>query len=428
MKKAILVIVVLLVLAAIIIASITSGKGRRGERVYAEAVESRDITEVVKASGEVDARVKVNISSHLIGKIEKLYVEEGDEVEAGQPFLDLEKEAFVAARDDWASRLAISKNDVEQARVALADSELRAGRARKLTADGILTTEQLEAAELALTSSRLRLERSEETVRQVEANLIKARDDLRKTTLYAPLAGRVVSLRAEEGEVVVSGTMNNAASVIGTIADLSEILAVVDVDETEIANVRLGQEATLVVDALPEREFNGRVVEVGNSGYNRAQQQDVTFFQVKLLFAEPDPSLRPGMSVRADIRTDSAHGVLVVPIQAVVERPPSKAQGDRAQGDRAQGDQGEGGDDGSEGEEAEEKEISVVFVIDGGVARQQPVETGLSDDTHVAILRGLEAGQKVVTGPYRILKDLEDGDAVEIRAGKDGDKEDEEEK
>lgn len=402
MKKALFTLAVLAVLAVIVIASLRAGGGGQGTKVYAETVELRDITQVVKATGGVDAREKVNISSHLIGKIEELYVEEGEDVESAQPFLELEKEAFVAARDDWASRLAVARNDVEQARVSLADARLKAERARRLHDEGILTSEQLEAAELALTSAELRLARAREMVHQAEANLVKARDDLAKTTLYAPISGRVVSLQAEEGEVVVSGTMNNPASIIGTIADLSELLAVVDVDETEIVLVRVGQEAQLQVDALPDETYRGRVVEVGSSGYSRPQQPDVTFFQVKLLFLEPGPELRPGMSVRADIESASRQEVPVVPIQSVVQRPPQ------------------------DGDEGTDEEVEVVFVIQEGEAVQRPVETGLSDETHVEIARGLEAGEQVVTGPYRVLKDLDHGDAVQIRSS-DDDEADEEE-
>lgn len=415
MKKALIVVGVLAVLAVVVIASIRGGGREKGVRVYAEEVERRDITELVKASGALDARVKVNISSHLIGKIEKLYVEEGDEIEAGQPFLELEKEAFIAARDDWASRLEIALNDVEQAKVSLADAEIKARRARALAADGIITSEALEAAELALTSAGLRLDRARQTVRQADANLIKAKDDLAKTTLYAPLSGRVVSLQAEEGEVVVSGTMNNPASVIGTIADLSEILAEVDVDETEIVTVQVGQSAELKVDAVPDRVYRGRVVEVGSSGYSRPQQQDVTFFLVRLLFEDPGPELLPGMSVRADIESDAHSDALVVPIQAVVNRPPLAAESE-AGGD-GEGEEGDGGGG------TEEDELSVVFVIEDGRAVQREVETGLSDDTHVEIVAGVEPGETVVTGPYRVLKDLEHEDPVRVRSSSEDEEE-----
>ena len=409
MKKAIIAVIIVAVLAAIIVTSVLKQQGGQGEKVYVEEASSRDIVELVKAGGEVDARNRVNISSHLIGKIEELYVEEGDEVEAGDRFLELEKDAFIAGRDDWASRLAMAQSSVRQAQVSLADAELRADRARRLNEDGILSRENLEQNELALTAARLELERARESVAQARANLTKVRDDLAKTTLYAPISGRVVSLQAEEGEVVVSGTMNNPASVIGTIADLSEILAEVDVDETEVARVKVGQTADLHVDALPNEVFNGRVIEVGSSGYGRAGQPDVTFFLVKLLFENASPELRPGMSVRADIRTADRSGVIAVPIQAVVEREPVRATG---------AEEGDGGES--------DEEVSVVFLYDEGVARQVPVETGLSDDTHVEITAGLEGGERVITGPYRTLRDLDDGDEVQIRSPRDDDDEEDE--
>lgn len=410
MKKVVLALAIVFVLAAaaLIAVFVAVGGAKKGKRVYADEIVRRDIVELVKASGEVNARVKVNISSPLIAKIERLYVKEGDEIAAGRPFLELEKQAFISARDDWASRLQMAKNEVAQARIDLADAELKAARARRLAGDGILTKEQLEAAELGLASAGLRLTAAEEQVVQARANLAKAQDDLAKTTIFAPLSGRVVSLQAEEGEVVISGTINNAASVIGIIADLSEILAEVDVDETEIVRVRVGQRAKLSVDALPERTFEGRVMEIGSSGFNRPQQPDVTFFRVKLLFESPDADLRPGMSARADIQTAEKKDVPVAPIQAVVRRPPAGATPSAV--------------------ESDPEEIEVVFVIADGKAAQRAVETGLADETAVEIVSGLAAGEQVASGPYRVLKDLKDGEAVTIderkgedeKQGKDG--------
>lgn len=404
MKKILIGALVLLVLGAIVFASVRSGKGEKGTKIYAEPVERRDLAQVVKASGELEPRVKVNISAHVIGKIERLFVEEGDRIERGQPFLQLEREAFLAQRDQWAAQLRSAQTAVRQAQVSLADSRNKLQRAQRLQAEGIFSSEQLEAAQLAETSAELRLQESRETVSQMAANLTKAQDDLSKTTIYAPLTGRVIALNAEEGEVVVSGTMNNPASVIGTIADMSEILATVDVDETEIVNVKLGQEALLKVDALPAKEYHGRVVEVGSSGFNRASQPDVTFFQVKILFNDPDDDLRADMSVRAEIRTAEHGDTLVAPIQAVVERKPLADEGETGTASTNR----PGGDGGEEGE------VKVVFVIENGKAVQRQVGTGLSDETHVELTSGVKAGEQVVTGPYRALRDLKNGDAVTV--------------
>ena len=418
MKKFLIAALVVAALTVIVVASVRKSRGQKGTRVHVEAASRQELGQIVKASGEIDPRVKVNISAHVIGKIEHLYVKEGDRIEKGQPFLQLEKEAFIAERDRWAAQLRRSQTEVQQSQVSLTDARLKLDRAKKLSEEGIITREQLEAAQLAETSAELRLQDAREAVEQTEANLVKARDDLGKTTIYAPLSGRVVVLNAEEGEVVVSGTMNNAASVIGTIADLSEILAKVDVDETEIVEVRPGQPAKVRVDALRNREYHGHVVEIGSSGFSKPAQPDVTFFHVEILLDDPSDDLRPGMSLRAEIETRPPASTLVIPIQAVVQREPQLEDKPEAKA------KVKGGDD----------EISVVFVVEKGKVRQQSVSTGVSDETHVEILEGLKPGDKVVTGPYRSLRDLKDGDAVRIttaeedrKASKKKDRQDDEE-
>ena len=390
---------VILVLATILFFSLRGGSGGSGPRVYLEAVERGGVVRWVKASGKIDPRIKVNISAHVIGKIERLFVEEGDWIEAGAPFLELEPEAFVATRDQASAQVAIAQSAQRQAQIRLEDAELRLRRMERLNTEGIASREDLEQAELAGKSAALQVEEAREGVLQARAALDKAEDDLSKATIFAPLSGRVIQLNAEEGEVVVSGTMNNPASVIGTIGDLSELLAEVDVDETEVAFLEEGQVATLVVDALTDREYTGRVVEIGSSGFERPQQPDVTFFKVKVLLEAPDPALRPGMSVRAEINTAEREATLTIPIQAVVDRHPFDAENSRASAE--------------EGEE-----IEVVFVVgEDGEVEQRPVVTGLSDATRIEILEGLDEGEEVVTGPYRDLKELAHGDPVRPREG-----------
>lgn len=396
MKRALLIGAVVVVLAAVVVASLRRGGGEKGTPVDAEAVAEREIRRVVKASGVVDPREKVELSAHVVAKIDRLYVEEGDQVEAGDPVLELERQTFDAAVADWRARLAQARSAVRKAEADLESARLRRQRYERLAGEGVVSDEQVEEAQVAATGAEVALDQAGESVAQARANLAKAEDDLRKTTIYAPIGGRVISLNAEQGEVVVSGTMNNPASVIATLADLSEVLAVVDVDETEIVHVAVGQDAELEVDAMPERSFAGRVVEVGSSGFSRPDQRDVTFFNVKVLFAEPAEALKPGMSVRASIVTAVHASALVVPIQAVVERPPL-------------GDDGEAGTGGEE-----EEEVQVVFVVADGEARQRQVDTGISDTTHVEITAGLAAGELAVTGPYRVLRKLEDGEAVRV--------------
>jgi HlyD family secretion protein len=388
LKRILIIVAGLLVLGGILAASMKAGSAKKGVRVYAEAAARRDIQQVVKATGEIDPRIKVNISAHVVAKIEKLFVNEGDWIEKGQPFLRLEQNVFVADRDQWAAQLRSAETAVRRQDVARADAASKLHRAQLLYNGGSFTAEQLENAQLAERSARLQLEEARDLVSQDRANLLRAQTDLGKTVIYAPISGQVIALSAKEGEVVVSGTMNNAASVIGTIADMSEVLAEVDVDETEIVQVQPGQRAELKVDALPKRVYHGKVTEVGSSGYNRSSQPDVTFFKVKVLLDDSDRQLRSGMSVRAEIETQADKGALVVPIQAVVERPPLGASG---------------GD-----------EVKAVFVVAGGKAHQRKVDTGISDETRVEVVSGLRPGEQVVTGPYRSLRDLKDGDPVRI--------------
>ena len=388
MKRILIIVAGLLVLGGILAASMKAGSAKKGVRVYAEAAARRDIQQVVKATGEINPRIKVNISAHVVAKIEKLFVSEGDWIEKGQPFLRLEQNVFVADRDQWAAQLRSAETAVRRQEVALADTASKLRRAQLLYNGGSFTAEQLENAQLAERSARLQLEEARDLVSQDRANLVRAQTDLGKTVIYAPISGQVIALNAKEGEVVVSGTMNNAASVIGTIADMSEVLAEVDVDETEIVQVQPGQRAELKVDAVPKRVYHGKVTEVGSSGYNRSSQPDVTFFRVKVLLDDSDRHLRSGMSVRAEIETQADKGALVVPIQAVVERPPLGA---------SRGD-----------------EVKVVFVVAGGKAHQRKVDTGISDETRVEVMSGLRPGEQVVTGPYRSLRDLKDGAPVRI--------------
>jgi HlyD family secretion protein len=414
LKRILIIAAAVLLLGGILFASIRAGGSQKAVKLYAEAVARRDLQQVVKATGEINPRVKVNISAHVVAKIERLYVNEGDRIEKGKPFLMLEQNVFIADRDQWAAQLRSAQTAVERQGVALADSRIKLERAKRLRSEGIFTTEQLENAQLNESSSRLQLEEAKELVSQDRANLIRAQTDLGKTVIYAPISGQVIALTAKEGEVVVSGTMNNPASVIGTIADMSEVLAEVDVDETEIVQVKLGQRGTLKVDALPKRVYHGKVTEVGSSGYSRTAQPDVTFFKVKLLLDDGDLQLRSGMSVRAEIETQAARGVPVVPIQAVVERSPLAPASAGRHGAASRGAAAKPGATTDAGSDAKPEDVKVVFVVAGGKAHQREVETGISDETHVEIVRGVAAGERVVTGPYRALRDLKDGDALEI--------------
>lgn len=395
------------VVAIVIVASIRSG-GPKGEKVYAEAASRRTIESVVTAPGQIDPKVKVNISAHIVGKIEKLYFNEGDTVRRGQKLVELEKPLYIAQRDRLSAELASRRVEVVRARAAMKTAEAQYQRAQSLSRQGIQAQELFDQARLAYDNARAAVGSAVQGVHQAEAGLRQAAEDLSRTTIVSPLDGKVVQLNAREGEVVVTGTMNNPGSVIAVIADLSEILVEAEVGETEVVSVRLQQTAKIKVDAIPDREYHGQVVEIGSSAAVRqGAGAGIRYFKVKVSIDDADDRLRPGMTSQVSIVTSSAPNALAVPIQSVVERVPGAAPDDAADSDKPK--------------------KKYVFLAVDGKASQVEVQTGISDATHVVIASGVKEGDRLITGPFRTLKKLKDGAAVvetkeEKKTSKDKDK------
>ncbi len=396
MKRVVIIIAIALALGAILFASIRSG-GKKGEKVYAEPAGTRTIQVVVTAPGQVDPKVKVNVSANVIGKIERLYFKEGDFVKRGQRLVDLERESFVAQRDRSNAELANRRIEVQRAKAALVTAEANFNRARKLEQQGIQAQEAFDRARLEFANASAAYASSREGVRQSQATLAQTSNDLSRTTLHAPIDGKVVQLNAHEGEVVVTGTMNNPGSVIAVIADLSEILVEAEVGETEVVAIGVGQDATIKVDAVSGKEYRGRVVEIGSSAAIRQNAgSGIRYFKVKVAFVAPDDRLRPGMTSQVSIVTTTAASTLAVPIQCVVERVPGAKK------------------DALDDENSDKPKHKYVFAVKSGKASMVEVTTGISDATHVAITSGIAKGDVIVTGPFRTLRKLFDGDAVEV--------------
>ena len=390
MKRWLIVAGAGLLTALIIIGSVRSG-APKGEKVHTATVAPRTIESVVTAPGQIDPKVKVNISAHIVGKIEKLYFEEGDVVRRGQKLVELEKPLYVAQRDRLSAEVASQRVEVQRARAALATAESQYRRAQSLSQQGIQAQELFEQSRLALENARAGLAAAEQGVRQAEAGLRSAAEDLSRTTIVSPLDGKVVQLNAREGEVVVTGTMNNPGSVIAVIADLSQILVEAEVGETEVVAVKLQQPARIKVDAVPDREYRGHVVEIGSSAAVRqGAGSGIRYFKVKVAIDDADDRLRPGMTSQVSIVTSRVADAVAVPIQSVVERSASK--------------------DDEDGDAPKKK---YVLLARDGKAKQVEVRTGISDATHVVILSGVKSGDRVVTGPFRTLKKLQDGAAIQ---------------
>ena len=402
MKKRILIASGAVVLIAVIVIASVKGSGTKGEKVYVEQVKPRTIQAVVTAPGEVNPKVKVNISAHIVGKIEKLYFHDGDTVRKGQKLVDLEKFAYQAQYDRARAALSNSNIEVTRAKAAMGTADAAYKRAVNMERQGIQAQELVDRSRQAYQNAQAAYASALEGVRQADALLQQTRTDLEHTTIISPIDGKAVQLNAHEGEVVVTGTMNNPASVIAVIADLSEILVEAEVGETEVTGIRIGQKAKIHVDAVPDKEYDGHVVEIGSSAEIRQNGgTGLRYFKVKVQFDNPDERLRPGMTSQVSIITTTAPAALSVPIQSVVERvPPSLAK------------KSKGGEEEEEDENAPKRKY--VFVVKDGKAVMTEVKTGVSDATHVSIESGVKATDQVISGPFRILKKIKDGDAVEV--------------
>jgi HlyD family secretion protein len=363
-------------------------------------VTQRNIQAIVTAPGEVDPKVKVNISAHIVGKIEKIYFVEGDKVRKGQRLVDLEKTAYQAAYLRSTAAVSNSKIEVARAKTAVSTAETAYKRAMSLKQQGIQAQELFDQSRQAYDNAVAAYDSSRQGVAQAEALLQQAQTDLDHTTILSPIDGKAVQLNAHEGEVVITGTMNNPGSVIAVIADLSEILVEAQVGETEITGIRVNQPSKVHVDAIPDKEYSGHVAEIGSSAaLKQGAGAGMRYFKVKVQIDNTDERLRPGMTSQVAIVTTTSGSSPSVPIQSVVERvPPSLAKSKT----------------GTDDEDENAPKLKYVFLVKDGKVKMTQVKTGVSDATHVALVSGVSLKDTAVTGPFRTLKKLKDGDSVEV--------------
>ncbi len=393
-KRSAILIAAVVLLGVIIFFSVR-GTGSEAEKVYIEPAHRQSIEATVTAPGEVEPKFKVNISAHVIGKIDHLYFNEGDTVTKGQKLIELEKPSFLAARDNVRAQLESRRVEVARAKAALETAQVAYDRVVKLRDQGIQAQEAFDQARLNLENARAAFASAQQGVQQASATIVSAETDLSYTTITAPTTGKAVQLNAREGEVVIPGTMNNPGSVLAVIADMSEILVEAEVGETEVVGIKVGQAAKIHVDAIPDKEYAGTVSEIGSSAAVHATSSaGMRYFKVKVAFTNADDRLRPGMTSQVSIITTTANAI-TVPIQSVVERVPGAKKED-------------------EEEESSAPKKKYVFVVEKGVAKQREVTTGISDATRVAISNGVKEGDQIITGPFRVLKKLHDDTEVEV--------------
>ncbi len=421
-----------LVLAGAAAATLAGKKGKV-QSVTLSPARVKEITQRVKAPGAIEPRTTVKISADLSGRVTRLAVEEGDVVKRGDLLLEIDNTRFVSSVRQTQAQLASSRARLERSADALRIESQAYERRKALFAQKLLSTQEMDQAENSYMNARTEQANAREETTRLEAALTGERDLLAKTTYRAPIDGRIVGLNIEAGEIVVVGTMNNPGTQILSVSDLSRMQVVADVDETDVIDVQVGQKATITVDALPDTTFEGTVTTVGNSASQTSAggATGETNFEVEVLFSHTVPAVRPGMTADVEIAVKRMEQALAVPIQCVVVRQPEdleargkkKAKAPRAPKEgSATNAATQTSDDELDPKERKKREITGVFVIDGTKAAFRRVVTGISSETDIAITGGeLKAGERVVTGPYKVLRDLRPGDGIELqKKGKGG--------
>jgi len=419
-RKVLIGIVVVAVLAVAATMSVRSG-GDRGVEVRVEAVETRDLMETVTASGNVRAGRVVDISSDVSARVTELVIQEGDDVQQGQLLLRLDSTQFTAAVSRAEAQLSQARAQAAQQRANLERARRDRDRLEQLFArDSLLVArQQLDNARTDFDLAVQQLESAEYGVDQAEASVDEAQERLSKTVFPAPISGKVTRLNVEEGETVIVGTMNNPGSLVLTISELSRVEAVVQVDETDIPYIALGDSAIMELDAFPNQTFLGRVTEIGNSAIvppsQNSTQATAIDFEVVITMDDPPGGVRPDLSVTADIITATAQQVTSIPIISLTVR---SEDGTGTIPIRSEDD--EEADLGPSAERPQSNDVEGVFRVTEGVAEFVPVEVGITGQDHFEILSGVQAGDSIVSGPYQRIRDLQSGDRVRRLEGSGG--------
>jgi len=377
-------------------AFVAKGRGEDVPAITIQSIERMDLVSTVRANGKIEAQRKVDLSANVMGQIVNLAVREGETVAKGDFLLQIDQTQLEASAAGARASLAALLHDRDAARSSAVEAKLSYERAQKSASDELIAQSELDRAKAAFDSAESAVASSERRIEQARANLAGARDTLSKTKLVAPMSGTVTRLPVEEGEVAVIGTMNNPGTVLMTISDMATVEAVMEVDETDVPFVRIGQPAEILIDAYGDEIFHGVVTEVGSSPIQLASAEAVNF-EVKVQLEAPPEGVRPGFSCSGEVITDRRDGAIAAPLQALVVREAPT-------------------EDGSLGEDEEG-----VYLFERqapgeerGSVRFAAVTTGITGEIEIEIVDGLAEGAEVVTGPFRVLREIEDGDEVEL--------------
>jgi HlyD family secretion protein len=384
-------------------------KGNKSVEVRIEPVEKRDLVASVTASGQVRPQTKVDVASDVAGKIMRLSVKEGQMVKRGDFLLQIDPEQADAMVSRAEAGMAASQAQNAQARANLIQAERtyeRLANMRKTNAQ-LVSEEQFEQARTQVDVNKAMVEASGHSVQQAAAALRDARSARSKTTLFAPMSGKVTRLVVEQGETAVPGTFNKDAATLLTISDMSVLETKVKVDETDVARINIGDSAVVQIDAFPDTTFVGRVSKISNSSVRGAAVQSAdqaVDYEVTIQLLNAPPETRPDFSATAKVITDQAFNKLSIPIIALTVREnENMSPGDTAVGlgqKRPSKDIGK-------------KDVEGVFVVgsDNKVSFR-PVKVGIAGEKHFEVLSGLKQGEKIVAGTYQAIRELKDGTLV----------------
>ena len=403
MKKILVFAAIAAVLAAAVLVSKFRGGGDAKEVEMATA-EFRLIKSSILASGTLAFREQIELTPEVIGQVVRVHVEESDPVSRGDLVITLDPKTYQAQVDQASARTRMQAIAIERQRLLIENLEERYARQKSMFERKLVDEDSFERLENELSLARVDLRSFQESLSQSQAALNQAEELLAKTLIRSPIDGIVIQIDVEAGETVIAGTTNIPGSTMMVIADPSETLTEVRVDEADIAQVEIGQQADIYAAAYPDTALRGTVQSIAAVARQTPGQQSLSFLVKILLDEQDDLKIRPGMSVRADIYTQSAEETLAVPIQAVLFD--------------------EDTDEGDEDEDTQAGDQAYVFLVEDGKAVRRDVRTGLSSDADQEIVEGLEKGDRVVSGPYRVLRHLRDGESVEEIEAEDGDEAD----
>ena len=373
-------------------------------KVQTDRVITKDLVQRVSASGKVQPVDQVDISAYVSAEVTKLYVEEGQEVTKGQLLVELDSTRYRANRDQALAGLYGARAQQRLTQAQLVQSENILNRTKELFKKQLVGEQELETAETSYKVNLASSEASKDGIRQAQAALRLARDDLAKTTLVAPIDGKISRLEKEVGEIVMGSQLTR--DIIMTVADLARMEVVVEVDENDVVDVQMDDAAQIEVDALPKTKFSGKVTEIAISPkiQGLGTLEETTNFEVSVQILDDVSKLRPGMSATADIDVESRQQVLTLPIQCLTMRDVEAARNASEGGQVSQFRQG--------GKDALKE---VVFKFDGTSLTMTEVQTGISSDTEIEIVTGLQEGDEIVCGPYKTVnKILRDGQKVQV--------------